>query len=60
MTYAGLDERLGPVTLANRRWTGAPPALGAASQPIVELADDFRIVGDLDGDGLDEAVAGIT
>lgn len=59
-TYSGLDERLGPVALANGRWTGAPPALGAASRPIVELADDFRIVGDLDGDGLDEAVVVLT
>ena len=55
-TYAGLDERLGPVPLANGRWTGAPSTLGAASRPIVELADDFRVAGDLDGDGLDEAV----
>jgi hypothetical protein len=59
-TYAGLGERLGPVTLANGRWTGAPPALGAASRPSVELADDFRVVGDLDGDGLEEAVAVLT
>ena len=60
MTYAGLVERLGSVTLANGRWTGAPPAPGAASQPIVELADDFRVVGDLDGDGLDEVVVVLT
>lgn len=59
-TYAGLDERLGPVTLSNGRWTGAPPALGAASRPSVELADDFRVVGDLDGDGLEEAVVVLT
>ena len=26
-TYAGLGERLGPVTLADGRWTGAPPGL---------------------------------
>ena len=59
-TYAGLDERLGPVTLMNGRWTGAPPAAGAASRPIVELADDFRVVGDLDGDHLDDAVVVLT
>jgi heat shock protein HslJ len=59
-TYAGLDERLGTVTLANGRWTGVPPVLDAASRPIVELADDFRIVGDLDGDGREEAVVVLT
>ena len=59
-TYAGLGERLGPVTLANGRWTGAPPASGAASRPSVELAGDFRVVGDLDGDGLEEAVVVLT
>ena len=59
-TYAGLGERLGPVTLANGRWTGAPPASGAASRPSVQLADDFRVVGDLDGDGLEEAVVVLT
>lgn len=59
-TYAGLGERLGPVTLANGRWAGAPPAVGAASRPSVELAGDFRVVGDLDGDGLEEAVVVLT
>ncbi len=59
-TYAGVDQRLGPLTLTNGRWTGAPPAVGAASRPIVELADDFRVAGDLDGDGLEEAVVILT
>jgi heat shock protein HslJ len=59
-TYAGLDERLGPVKLTNGRWTGAPPALGAASQPTVELAGDFRVAGDLDHDGIAEAVVILT
>lgn len=59
-TYTGLGEGLGPVTLANGRWTGAPPAAGAASRPRVELAGDFRIAGDLDGDGLEEAVVVLT
>ena len=59
-TYVGLDERLGPVTLANGRWTGAPPVPGAASRPSVELAGDFRVVGDLDGDGVEETVVLLT
>jgi heat shock protein HslJ len=59
-TYAGLGERVGAVTLANGRWTGAPPVLGAASRPSVELVEDFRVLGDLDGDGLEEAVVALT
>ena len=59
-TYAGLGERLGPVTLVNGRWMGPPPAVGAASRPSVELAHDFRVVGDLDGDGLEEVVVVLT
>jgi heat shock protein HslJ len=59
-TYAGLDERLGAITLANGRWAGATVGPSAASQPIVELADGFRVVGDLDGDRQDEAVVLLT
>ena len=58
-TYAGLGEHVGPGTLANGRWTGAPPA-GCRFWPSVELAGDFRVVGDLDGDGLEEAVVVLT
>ena len=55
-TYVGIDERLGPVALTNGRWTGEPSAAGAASPPIVELAGDFLVAGDLDGDHVQEAV----
>src|SRR5580765_4544060 len=58
-TYAGLGE-LGPVMLTNGRWTGPPPVPGAASRPSVELTDDFRVVGDLDGDGREESVVVLT
>jgi len=59
-TYSGLAEGLGTVTLQDGRWTGPPSAPGAASRPIVEIAGDFRVLGDLDGDRLDEAVAVLT
>jgi heat shock protein HslJ len=59
-TYTGISEIRTPVTLQNGRWTGAPSAPGAASRPMVELASDFRIVGDLDGDGIDDAVVLLT
>jgi heat shock protein HslJ len=60
MTYTGLGERLGPVTLQNGRWAGDPPLAGAASRPLVALADSSRVVGDLDGDGAEEAVVLLT
>jgi heat shock protein HslJ len=59
-TYSGLTEGPGTVTLQNGRWTGAPLAPGAVSRPVVELASDFRVLGDLDGDRLNEAVAVLT
>jgi heat shock protein HslJ len=48
------------VTLTNGRWVGAPPVAAAASRPTVDLAEDFRVVGDLDGDGVEEAVVLLT
>ena len=59
-TYSGLGEGLGPVTLADGRWTGPPAAIGAASRPSVELAQGFRVLGDLDGDGIAETVVVLT
>jgi heat shock protein HslJ len=58
-TFAGLDDRLGAVTLANGRWTGTPASVGSASRPIVEMPG-VRAVGDLDGDGADEAAVLLT
>jgi heat shock protein HslJ len=55
-TYSGLEEPKGPVTLKDGRWEGPPSAPGGKSRPTVTLGRDFRVVGDLDGDGADEAV----
>ena len=54
-TYLGLDES--PLTLAEGHWEGEPAFEGAASVPRVDLATAFRVTGDLNGDGTDEAVA---
>lgn len=57
-TYRGLEAR-DPVTLADGRWEGPPVAEGGAARPSVYLAPDFRVTGDLDGDGRDEAVVAL-
>ena len=56
-TYTGVGDSLGPVTLQNGRWSGPASVPGGTSRPVVELAGDFRVVGDLNGDGIDEAVS---
>ena len=55
-TYKGFKEVKGPVTLVNGKWEGEPYEKGVASRPEVTLVGDFRLTGDLDGDGTDEAV----
>jgi heat shock protein HslJ len=55
-TYTGLQDLAGPVTLKGGRWEGEPFEPGAASRPSVVLAPGFRLTGDLDGDGAEEAV----
>ncbi len=55
-TYWGLKEPGGTFTLKDGRWEGEPHAPGAAARPSVSLAPGFRVTGDLDGDGAEEAV----
>jgi len=55
-TYAGLPDLAGPVTLEDGRGEGEPFEPGAASRPSVSLTPGFRLTGDLDGDGAEEAV----
>lgn len=54
--YTGVAEAGDSFTLANGRWEGAPYDAGGASRPSVTLLRDVRLVGDLDGDGREEAV----
>lgn len=53
-TYGGVFGE--ETTMADGLWEGEPFVAGAASAPRVGLVDDFRLSGDLDGDGTEEAV----
>ena len=53
-TYTGIEE--GPVTLVEGQWEGEPYEEGGASRPRAGLVEDFSLVGDLNGDGVNEAV----
>jgi len=55
-TYNGFKGHHGPVTLADGRWEGKPYVEGGASRPEVYFVRDFRLIGDVNGDGTDEAV----
>ncbi len=44
------------VTLVDGRWEGEPYDEDGASRPSVTFTRDFRLTGDLDGDGMDDAV----
>jgi heat shock protein HslJ len=60
MRYIGLGDSPGTVTLRNGRWAGAPATTSAASGAVVALEADLRLTGDMDGDGLDDAVVLLT
>jgi heat shock protein HslJ len=55
--YHGIEGLAGPVTLKNGVWEGEPLVAGGAARPRLGYARDFRVTGDLDGDGAEEAVA---
>jgi len=54
LTYQGIYDY--PVTLHDGVYEGEPFVPGGASRPRVQLVEDIHARGDLDGDGLDEAV----
>jgi heat shock protein HslJ len=54
-TYSGIYET--PVTLTDGSWQGKPFAPDGSAAPAAGLVEDFRLTGDLNGDGVDEAVA---
>ncbi len=53
-TYVGVEDA--PVTLVDGEWRGEPYVEGGASRPSVGLARQFSLYGDVDNDGIDEAV----
>jgi heat shock protein HslJ len=55
-TYRGLGPPARQVTLAEGRWQGTPQTPGSATVPSVMLAPERITHGDLDGDGVPEAV----
>jgi heat shock protein HslJ len=55
-SYSGIEGLKGSVKLVDGKWKGRPYKKGSASRPVVSLIGDFRITGDLDGDGTDDAV----
>ncbi|MDH4036900.1 MAG: META domain-containing protein [Candidatus Krumholzibacteria bacterium] len=56
-TYSGIDALAEHVTLVDGLWQGEPFVVGGVARPRLYYARDFRLTGDLDGDGNDEAVA---
>jgi len=56
MKYSGFVGDAGPVTLVDGKYEGKPYAAASASRRTVAFARDFRLAGDLNGDGQEEAV----
>lgn len=54
-TYSGIYDE--PVTLADGAYEGEPFVEGGASRPVVTYIDNTMVHGDLDGDGVEDAVA---
>jgi heat shock protein HslJ len=55
-SYKGVEEAGAVFTLADGKWEGQPFAPGSASRPSVTFVRDFRLAGDVDGDGAEEAI----
>jgi heat shock protein HslJ len=53
-TYSGIYEE--PITLTDGLYEGKPFVEGDASRPTVEYIDGSELFGDLDGDGVSDAV----
>jgi heat shock protein HslJ len=54
-TYQSVGEE-STLTLRAGHWEGAPYLDGGAARPSADLLEGFRLVGDVDGDGVDDAL----
>lgn len=54
-TFQGVGEE-STITLRDGRWEGAPFVADGAARPSVNLVGDFRLTGDVDGDGGEDAL----
>jgi heat shock protein HslJ len=55
-SYFGIEGLKGSIKLVDGRWKGSPYKKGSVSRPVISLVGDLRVIGDLDGDGIDDAV----
>lgn len=57
LVYHGIEDQT--VQLHDGSWEGEPWVEGGASRPRVALVKDFLLLGDIDGDGSQEAVVAL-
>jgi heat shock protein HslJ len=55
-SYSGIEGLKGSIKLVDGKWKGRPSKKGSVSRPVISLVGDLRVIGDLDGDGIDDAV----
>ena len=53
-TYSGIYDE--PITLTDGSYEGKPAGDGDSSRPVVQYVDDAELTGNLDGDGVADAV----
>lgn len=56
LSYTGISEDGSAMALRAGRWEGEPPEPGSAAVPTLDFSGELVARGDLDGDGLAEAV----
>ena len=56
LAYTGISEDGSAMALRAGRWEGEPPEPGSAAVPTLDFSGELVARGDLDGDGLAEAV----
>src|SRR5262245_46550222 len=54
--YSGIEGLKSSIKLVDGRWRGRPYKQGSATRPVVNLVGDLRVIGDLTGDGTEDAV----